>query len=273
MLHADVRPAPVLETRRALNRSLLLHLLVLGVVAGLPYLHRPPEVKEPPAIQAVLVPKAVVQQREPVPVKPVAPAPAPAPEPEKVELPPPVVEPPKIVLPKPKPEKPAPAKPEKPVETVAKPRPPESILKNKPLTPLPVDDEIEALRREAKQAERQAELDRLRREVDATATAMKVSANQALVDRYRGLIANRVESKWNRPLAAKAGMSATLRISILPGGEVANVVVTGSSGNPAFDASAIEAVRRASPLPVPEDLAVFSQNFRNFTLKFRPEDL
>lgn len=266
MLHADARPAPVLETRRALNRSLLLHLLVLGVVAGLPYLHRPPEVKETPAIQAMLVAKPLVQRPEPQPVKPAEPAPPPLPE--QLELPEPVTEPPKIALPKP-------PKPEKPVPKVAekKPEVTKPLLKKPLLNTAALDEEMKAMQKEMQQAERQAELDRMRREMDATATAMKVSANQALVDRYRGLISQRVESRWNRPLAARAGMVATLRISILPGGEVANVVVSGSSGNPAFDASAIEAVRRASPLPVPDDLTVFSQNFRNFTLKFRPEDL
>lgn len=264
MLHADVRPVPALETRRALKRSLVLHLLVLGVVVGLPYLHQPPKVVEPPAIQAMLIEKAVVHHDTPKPVKPVEPLPPPpAPEPEKLELPEPVTEPPKIALPKPKPVE----------KVVAKPVPPKSILKNKPLTPLPVDDEIESLRKEAKQADRQAELDRMRREIESTATAMKVSANQALVASTIGKIKQRVETKWNRPLSAKAGMSTLLRISLLPGGEVGNVVVANSSGNPAFDASAVEAVRRASPLPVPDDVGVFSQNFRNFTLKFSPEDL
>ncbi|HEX4869469.1 MAG TPA: cell envelope integrity protein TolA [Moraxellaceae bacterium] len=260
MLHADARPAPVLETRRALNRSLLLHVGVLGLVVALPYLHQPPKVVEPPAIQAVLVPKAVVQQPAPTPVE----APPPPPVPEQIEVPEPVTEPPKIALPKVKPE-------EKPTPRVAekKPEPVKPLLKKPLLNTAAMDEEMKSLQREMQQAE----MDRMRREMESTATAMKVSANAALIDRYRGMIAQRVESKWNRPLSARAGMTATLRISILPGGEVANVVVATSSGDAAFDASAIEAVKRANPLPVPDDPTVFSQSFRNFTLKFRPEDL
>lgn len=268
MLHADARPAPVLETRRALNRSLVLHVLVLGLVAGLPYLHRPPEVKEPPAIQAVLVPKAVVQRHEPTPPKPVEPTPAPPPEPPKVELPPPVMEPPKIALPKPKPEKPV----EKPVAK-EEPKITKPLLKKPLLNTASFDAEMDAMRKEVQQHERQAELDRIKQEMDKQATAMKVSANQALVASYIGKIKSRVETKWNRPLSARAGMSTLLRISLLPGGEVGNVVVATTSGNAAFDASAVEAVRRASPLPVPDDVTAFSQSFRNFTLKFSPEDL
>jgi colicin import membrane protein len=65
----------------------------------------------------------------------------------------------------------------------------------------------------------------------------------------------------------------TLRISVLPGGEVTNVVTVKSSGDPAFDASAEDAVRKANPLPVPDDVTAFNQYFRVITLKFNPEDL
>lgn len=269
MLHADARPVPVLGTRRALNRSLLLHLLVLGVVAGLPYLHQPPKVVEPPAIQAMLIEKAVVQHDLPRPVKPVEPVPPPpAPEPERIELPEPVVEPPKIALPKP-------PKPEKPVEKVVEKKPEitRPLIKKPILNRNALDEEMKAMQKELQQADRQAELNRIKQEMDKQAIAMKVSANQAQVASTISKIRARVENRWNRPLSAKAGMSTLLRISLLPGGEVANVIVATSSGNAAFDASAVDAVHRASPLPVPDDVGVFSQSFRNFTLKFSPEDL
>jgi colicin import membrane protein len=251
MLHAEARPTPPGVAKTALWKSLILHVAVLGLVIGLPYLHKPPEVVEPMAMQAILVQQPAPQKRpEPVPVE--EPEPAPLPE---MELPEPVVEPPKIALPKP---------PEK------KPAPPKPLLKKPTLNTAQLDEEMLAMEREMKQAD---EMERLRREVTQTAMATKVSANQAIVNQYRGLIAQRVETKWNRPLSARAGMVVTLRISILPGGEVGPVVPVSSSGDPAFDASAVEAVRRASPLPVPTDATVFNQNFRNFILKFRPEDL
>lgn len=275
MLRADTRTTTVLETRRALNRSLLLHLAVVGVLLALPYLNRPPEVVEPAAIQAVLVRSSVAPMPHPAPPKPVETPPPPVPE--KIDVPEPVKEPPKIALPKVKPEEKPKEKPvekprEKPAQKVpeTKPASPKSVLSRQALkTTLAPDDEVQNLRKEMQQEE----MDRMRREMDNAARAMKSSANAALVSRYSGLISQRVASKWNRPLSARAGMTALLRINILPGGEVGNVVVVGSSGDPAFDASAIEAVRRSSPLPVPDDPAVFNQNFRNFTLKFKPEDL
>jgi len=48
-------------------------------------------------------------------------------------------------------------------------------------------------------------------------------------------------------------------------------VVIGSSGDPIFDRSAENAVRKASPLPVPQDRNLFNQEFRVFTFVFKPE--
>lgn len=249
MLHAEARQAPAGPAKAALWKSLLLHVAVLGVVLGLPYLHKPPQVEEPMVMQAVLVEQPLTRPA-PEPIE------EPLPEPPKeMELPEPVMEPPKIALPRPPEQKPAPVKP---------------IFKKPTLNTAALDAEMQTMEREMKQAE---EIERIRREMQQTVVATRISANQAIVDQYRGLIARRVETKWNRPLSARAGMVVTLRINILPGGEVGNVVPVGSSGDAAFDASAVEAVRRASPLPVPGDVAVFNQSFRNFILKFRPEDL
>ncbi|MES2919715.1 MAG: cell envelope integrity protein TolA [Pseudomonadota bacterium] len=264
MLHADARPAPVLETRRALNRSLILHLLVLGAVLGLPYLHKPPEPVETPSIQAMLVAPSVVSRPAP---RPVEPEPAPVEPPpvveQQVEVPPPVKTPSKIQLPKV-----AEKTPPKP----AKPVPPTPILKKSMLNTASLDEEMKALQNEARQNER----DRMLREMEGQAVAMRASANQAIVDRYSALIQAAVQDAWERPPSARAGMVVTLRISMLPGGELANVMPTRSSGDPAFDASAVaavkEAARRKGRLPVPDDAAVFSQNFRNFSMNFRPED-
>jgi colicin import membrane protein len=270
MLHADARPAPVLETRRALNRSLVLHVMVLGLVVGLPYLHKPPVIVETPAIQAVLVDNLPPSRPQPKPVEP-APEPAP-PEPEplveqQAEVPPPVKTPSKIELPKPKvEEKPAPKVAEKP----AKPKP---LLKTLPMDTSEFEAEAKAMR----QASMQAERDRMLKEMEGQATAMRASANAAEIDRYRALIRNAVMDAWIRPPSARAGMVVTLRISMLPGGEVAGVMVTKGSGDSAFDASARAAVeeaarRRGGRLPVPDDAVLFSQNFRSLLMNFRPED-
>ena len=70
-------------------------------------------------------------------------------------------------------------------------------------------------------------------------------------------------------------MRAIIQIKMLPTGELLDVAITQSSGDPAFDRSAENAVYRAAPfseltaLPI----RVFTQNFRTLSLIFQPEDL
>ncbi len=262
----------------ALRLSLALHAGIVLLALLLPQLHRTPEIPPPRVVEAVLVsstrpqpaprpeplPEPAPPQPAPPPPEPQAPPkpppPAPAPKPEPVPA-----SVPKVAVPAPKPaEKPV-AKPE--------PEPPRPALRPQPLNRSALDAEMEALNRELRQREADAEAERLRRELERSAATARATANQQIVDRYQRLIQQRVATKWNRPLTARRGMVTLLRITVLPGGEVGSVVTTTSSGDAAFDASAEEAVRRASPLPVPDDIAVFNQNFRSFTFRFSPEDL
>ncbi len=90
---------------------------------------------------------------------------------------------------------------------------------------------------------------------------------------YVANIQDRIVRKWSRPPSARNGMRCLLRVALLPTGEVLQVSVEETSGNEAFDNSAVRAVFRASNLPVPEDNFLFEKSFREFTLLFRPDDL
>ena len=95
-------------------------------------------------------------------------------------------------------------------------------------------------------------------------------------DRVLAYVANiqdRIVRKWSRPPSARNGMRCILRVVLLPTGEVLQASVEESSGNEAFDNSAVRAVFMASNLPVPEDNSLFEKSFREFTLLFRPDDL
>jgi colicin import membrane protein len=61
-------------------------------------------------------------------------------------------------------------------------------------------------------------------------------------------------------------------IRLAPGGEVLQVSITKTSGDPSLDSSARAAVLKASPLPVPNDPALFAA-FRQFALKVKPENI
>jgi colicin import membrane protein len=64
---------------------------------------------------------------------------------------------------------------------------------------------------------------------------------------------------------------------LIPSGDVVNVSVSKSSGNDAFDQSAVAAVRRVGKFPYLKELEktpqVFERNFRRLQLNFSPEDL
>ena len=68
-------------------------------------------------------------------------------------------------------------------------------------------------------------------------------------------------------------MTARLQITLLPTGELASVKLVNSSGNTAFDNSALGAVRSLSRYPVPDNRDTFERYFRQFTIEFNPERL
>lgn len=104
-----------------------------------------------------------------------------------------------------------------------------------------------------------------------------LSAQQSEVtaQSYVALMAQRIERNWSRPPSARTGMKCELRIQLVPTGQVVNVTVTKSSGNAAFDRSAVAAVERVGRFEelqkVPSD--VFEQHFRRVTISFNPQDL
>lgn len=90
---------------------------------------------------------------------------------------------------------------------------------------------------------------------------------------YIGQVQRDIVSRWSRPPSARNGMQAVLRVRLVPTGEVVDVGVEQSSGNEAFDRSALLAVERSARFQVPSDPSLFEKNFRSFTVLFRPEDL
>ena len=84
------------------------------------------------------------------------------------------------------------------------------------------------------------------------------------------MIKNKTEDAWIRPMNAASGLKCVIQVRLLASGDVMDAVVVESSGNSIFDRSAENAVRKASPLPVPQDRALFNQKYRVFKLVFNP---
>lgn len=92
---------------------------------------------------------------------------------------------------------------------------------------------------------------------------------QEAVASYSGLIRQKVERNWLQPPGDITGLSCTVRVRLIPGGDVIDVQVIKSSGNTYFDRSVELATRKASPLPLPNDPAMFNY-FRTLDFYFRP---
>ncbi len=120
------------------------------------------------------------------------------------------------------------------------------------------------------------------RDGDEQQLALLVAAEQGLrkaitddekVMAYAGQIRKNIVKNWSRPPSARNGMQSILRVFLVPTGEMVDVTIDESSGNEAFDRSAMLAVRKTGRFVVPSDTLMFERNFREFVLVFRPEDL
>ena len=175
--------------------------------------------------------------------------------------------------PKPKPKSKPKPKPKAEAEPVSPPEPP-SVSEAKP-EPAPAEETsprpVPTLDAE--------QLAMLTREELKTLTDAEVGVTGAEEPSLRDMVAATIRAavinRWTRPPSARNGMVSVLSIQLVPTGEVVGVSVLQSSGNSAFDRSAMNAVERAGRFPEVAKLEdrIFEANFRRFQLIFKPEDL
>lgn len=125
------------------------------------------------------------------------------------------------------------------------------------------------------ETETNASLDALMRAIDEEEQVLKEDSDNTEVQRYTAYIKQAIESSWSRPLSARNGMEVRLAIILVPTGEVVDANVIQSSGNDAFDRSAINAVKQVGRFSKLAKLEprLFEEYFRELNLLFHPEDL
>jgi colicin import membrane protein len=127
-------------------------------------------------------------------------------------------------------------------------------------------DDAEA-KRVADEKARQAREAELRRSLEAEERGRALQNSDA-ANRWHAAIVARIQRAWIRPPSAQPGISCTVLVTQVPGGEVTSVRVDSCSGGDAALRESVEAaVLRASPLPSPPDPALFE---RNLELTFAP---
>jgi len=110
----------------------------------------------------------------------------------------------------------------------------------------------------------------LQAQLDAEAIEAQKQQDQSLMDRINTAIYNKIVRNFNKT-GLPENLTCTLRVRLLPSGDVVSVNLIKSSGNEIFDRRAQNAVEKASPLPVPEDTETFERiGYREITFPFKP---
>lgn len=107
------------------------------------------------------------------------------------------------------------------------------------------------------------------------AQQQQVKESEQEAQSYVSIIQQAVAANWSRPASARNGMEVVLIVQLIPNGTVIDVRVDVSSGNDAFDRSAIAAVKKAERFPELAQMksVTFERYFRQFTMRFNPDDL
>ena len=169
-------------------------------------------------------------------------------------------------------------KEEKPRETPRKEEPPPR--KEEPRKPEPerrpsFDDE---LRREQKQLQQQKATQEQREraaEADAEARLLKQQQGKQAADlkraqaEYIERVRGKIRGNIILPPNIQGNPQAEFEVTQLPSGDVLDVKLRRSSGNPALDAAVERAIRKSSPLPKPAQAELFERVLR---IPYKPRD-
>jgi colicin import membrane protein len=277
---------------RAFALSLLLHsAIVAGAVLAWKYWKRAPPAVETVAIEGTLIDESALKPARPAPVpepKPPPAEPEPLPTPEPEEQGPPKPDPAEIErrleeekrAQEEKAEQERKAEQEKSqreeAEKVAAAKAAAEKAAAKAAADKKQAEEAAARKRAADEAAAKKAADekaRLAREAELRRSLEAEERGRALQNsdeaaRWHAQIVARIQRAWIKPPSAQPGISCTVSVTQVPGGEVTSVRVESCSGGDAALRESVEAaVYRASPLPSPPDPALFE---RNLELTFAP---
>jgi colicin import membrane protein len=259
---------------KALAFTVLVHTgLIAALFFGVQWKRNQPDVVEVELWSSR--PASAVQAAPPPPPPPpqeVKPEPKPEPKPvPKVEPPPPKK--PDIAikeekkLPKPEPKKPEPeAKPEprkpEPKKPEAKP-----AVKSEPALP-DFSKELASETAQLKSRPNTTSTKQMTNAAAAEAEQRAASGKRGMLD-YAAKIRGKVRGNIVLPPNIQGNPEAIFEVNQLPSGEVLDVKLKRSSGNHGLDTAIERAILKSSPLPKPDDPALFQ---RVLEIKYRPNE-
>ena len=136
-------------------------------------------------------------------------------------------------------------------------------------------EEIQRKQREREEAERRrvaAESEARERELQAQLAeeeGVMQARSSGAMNQYAAMIQQHVMRQWNRPPSARSGIQCEVNVRQSRSGAVLRVQVGTCNGDQAVRLSIENAVQRASPLPLPSDMRLFTENLR---FDFKPAD-
>ena len=264
-------PPPEKSNLTSLVLAALVHVLLIGALfLGVQWKsHAPASV----AVEVWRAAPAPIRDAKPEPTPKPPPKPEPTSEPKPEPKPAPKPEPAPPIKPDiaikedKKPKKEEPKKPEPKKEEPKK----EETKKTEPKKPEPDrrQDYREELEREQKQIQQRkaAQDQRARAEAESRMLAQLKEAEAAaaysrgLAD-YISKVAGKIRGNIVLPPGIQGNPEAEFAVTQLPSGDVIDVRVRKSSGNPTLDAAIERAIRKSSPLPKPDNPALFERVLR-----------
>lgn len=134
--------------------------------------------------------------------------------------------------------------------------------------------QVEQARLRKEIEEQEAENKRLRQEARLNAEQSRLrsevsAGDQSEIDRYSEKIRDKIRRNIVMPPDVPRGVEAKFYVKLLPGGDVLDVVLKKSSGNPSYDSAAERAIYKSKPLPVPPQ-AELARRFRELELTVKP---
>jgi len=89
---------------------------------------------------------------------------------------------------------------------------------------------------------------------------------------FSSMIKSQVMGNWKRPTNLSSDLKTEIQITLVPTGEILSSKIINSSGNRAFDDSALTAISRLKSFDgLNMQMNLFDQHFRKFILIFSPE--
>ena len=141
--------------------------------------------------------------------------------------------------------------------------------------------EAERIRKAREEKQRKLDEERARKEAEKAEQLRKEQAlimakeDEQAANSYLQLIQGQISQQWNRPKSARRDMETLIELRLVPTGRIVGIKILESSGDPAFDLSVEQAVRKAQPFSDLQKLEprIFEQYFRSLKIVFNPEDL